>query len=504
MAKPPEIKFIDLEEPEQGTVVVFTGEGKRGGEILKKLDKKTGGQISKAMSLAEFEGKKNQNLELLLPANLDLDKIIVIGTAGLRLDIPHQWTLLGGRLAALSKKDLSGRLTVIAENNGDDITCSNETTARLALGIQLRTYQFDKYKSKSDADNNHADAKTPTELSIACAAPDATAKLFKDKEALRGGIFLARDLVNEPANFLGPEQFAAQVEQLGELGVDVEILDEKAMSDKGMNALLAVGRGSARPSYLAVMYWQGKKSRRQKPVAIVGKGVCFDTGGISIKPAQGMEDMKGDMGGAACVTGLMHTLASRRAKVNAVGVIGLVENMPGGKAQRPGDVVTSMSGKTIEVLNTDAEGRLVLADALTYTIETFNPKIVIDLATLTGAILVALGKVHAGLFSNDDGLAEQLLKAGEKSGETLWRMPLGEKYDKLIDSQIADMKNLGGRFAGSVTAAQFLQRFVDDMKWAHIDIAGTAMASPKNDINQSWGSGFGVSLLDELIASYYE
>ena len=252
------------------------------------------------------------------------------------------------------------------------------------------------------------------------------------------------------------------------------------------------------------MQWNGADNAKDKPLAIVGKGVTFDSGGISIKPSGGMEDMKGDMGGAACVTGLMKTLALRKAKANVIGVIGLTENMPDGKAQRPGDVVTSMSGQTIEVINTDAEGRLVLADALTYTIDTYKPRLVIDLATLTGAILVALGKEYAGLFSNNDRLANRLLKAGEKSGEKLWRMPLGKSYDKLIDSRIADMKNTGGRLAGSTTAAQFLQRYVGETPWAHLDIAGTAMGSPKTELNASWGSGFGVQLLNEFIAQNYE
>jgi leucyl aminopeptidase len=270
-----------------------------------------------------------------------------------------------------------------------------------------------------------------------------------------------------------------------------------------MGSLLGVAQGSAHKPYLAVMIWEGGKKDEQ-PVAFVGKGVTFDTGGISIKPAGGMEDMKGDMGGAACVTGLMAALAGRKAKVNVVGVVGLVENMPGHNAQRPGDVVTSMSGQTIAVLNTDAEGRLVLADALWYTQDRFKPKFMVNLATLTGAILIALGKEHAGLFSNDDKLSEQLSKAGQATLEKVWRMPLTPEYDKMIDSDIADMKNIGGRHAGSITAGQFLQRFVNNVPWAHLDVAGTAMDSPKNAINHSWGSGWGVRLLDKLVRDHYE
>jgi leucyl aminopeptidase len=314
---------------------------------------------------------------------------------------------------------------------------------------------------------------------------------------------LARDLVNEPANVLHPEEFARRAGNLKKLGVAVEVLDVAAMKKLGMNALLGVGQGSEHESRLVIMRWNGGKKDRD-PVAFIGKGVCFDTGGISIKPASGMEDMKGDMAGAACVVGLMHTLAERKARVNAVGAIGIVENMPDGKAQRPGDIVTTMSGQTIEIINTDAEGRLVLADVLHYVNTRFKPKFMVDLATLTGAIVVALGHEHAGLFTNDDKLAERLLKAGAATGERLWRMPLGSEYDKKIDSKFADMKNTGGRDGGAITAAQLLQRFVDKTPWAHLDIAGTGMGSPQTDINKSWASGFGVRLLDRLVADYYE
>ena len=317
------------------------------------------------------------------------------------------------------------------------------------------------------------------------------------------GVEMARDLVNEPPNVLFPEEFARRASGLRKLGVEVEVLDVKAMTRLGMGALLGVGQGSARPSRTVIMRWNGGK-KSNAPVAFIGKGVCFDTGGISIKGAASMEDMKGDMGGAACVVGLMHALAARKAKVNAVGAIGLVENMPDGNAQRPGDIVTSMSGQTIEIINTDAEGRLVLADVLWHIARKFKPKFMVDLATLTGAIMVALGTEHAGLFSNNDELADRLIRCGTETGEKVWRMPLSAEYDKLIDSQFADMKNTGGRHGGSITAAQFLQRFVDNTPWAHLDIAGTAMGAPKTEINQSWGSGYGVRLLDRLVADHYE
>jgi leucyl aminopeptidase len=317
------------------------------------------------------------------------------------------------------------------------------------------------------------------------------------------GVFLARDLVNEPPNVLYPAAFAERAAELSRLGVDVEILDEKALKKLGMRALLGVGQGSHNESRVVIMRWNGARDD-VKPIAFVGKGVTFDTGGISIKPAQNMEDMKGDMAGAACVVGLMHALAARKAKVNAIGAIGLVENMPDGRAQRPGDIVTSMSGQTIEIVNTDAEGRLVLADVLWHVQDKYGPAFMVDLATLTGAILVALGTEHAGLFSNNDELAERIAAAGRATGEKVWRMPLAPEYDKLIDSKFADMKNTGGRNGGSITAAQFLQRFVNNTPWAHLDIAGTGMSSPSSDINQSWGSGWGVRLLDQLVKDHYE
>ncbi len=329
----------------------------------------------------------------------------------------------------------------------------------------------------------------------------------KAREAVVEGVQLARDLVNEPANILFPVEFADRAAALANLGVAIDVLDEKAMAKLGMGALLGVGQGSARDSRLVVMRWDGARGKAKKkspPIAFIGKGVCFDTGGVSIKPSAGMEDMKGDMAGAACVVGLMHALASRKAKVNAIGAIGLVENMPSGEAIRPGDILTSMSGQTIEVINTDAEGRLVLADVLWYVQDKYKPALMIDLATLTGAILVALGQEYAGLFSNDDELARRLTDAGAASRERVWRMPLGAAYDKLIDSKFADVKNAAGRHAGSITAAQFLQRFVNGAPWAHLDIAGVGMGSPAGEINQSWGSGWGVRLLDRLVADHYE
>jgi leucyl aminopeptidase len=388
--------------------------------------------------------------------------------------------------------------TIIADLPGG--AAKPDGVADMALGVRLRGYRFDRYKTKrKEGEEPPAQVK----VAIAVAGVSAVQKAFASRDAIANGVLLARDLVNEPPNVLYPEEFARRANGLKKFGVIVEILDVPAMKKLGMNALLGVGQGSEHASRMVVMRWNGGK-KNTPPIAFIGKGVCFDTGGISIKPASGMEDMKGDMAGAACVVGLMQALAERKAKVNAVGAIGIVENMPDGKAQRPGDIVTTMSGQTIEIINTDAEGRLVLADVLHYVNKRFKPKFMVNLATLTGAIIIALGHEHAGLFSNNDTLAGRLAKAGLATGEKLWRMPLGPEYDKKIDSKFADMKNVGGRDGGSITAAQLLARFVDKTPWAHLDIAGTGMGSPQTDINRSWASGFGVRLLEQLVAQHYE
>jgi leucyl aminopeptidase len=375
---------------------------------------------------------------------------------------------------------------------------SGEHTARLASGARLRRYSFDGYKTKKDK-------KEPglEDLKIQSSESVQAKKAFLAMEAVAAGNHVARDLVNEPANVLTPIEFAKRAMALSKLGVKIEVLTPAQMKKLGMGALLGVAQGSPHEARLVVMRWEGGK-KDVNPVAFIGKGVTFDTGGVSIKPAAGMEDMKGDMAGAACVVGLMHALAKRKAKVNVVGAIGLVENAVDGNAQRPGDVVKSMSGQTIAVLNTDAEGRLVLADVLWYIQDRFKPKFMVNLATLTGAILVALGKEHAGLFSNNDELSVRLAEAGLATGEKVWRLPLTPEYDKLIDHDVADMKNIGGRLAGSITAAQFLQRFVNNTPWAHLDVAGTAMDAPKTPISQSWANGWGVRLLNQLVATHYE
>jgi leucyl aminopeptidase len=360
---------------------------------------------------------------------------------------------------------------------------------------------FDRYKTKR---KEGEDAPGKPQITIAVNNAASAKKAWEQsREPVADGVIMARDLINEPANVLYPEEFAKRAAALKKLGVAVEVFDVPAMKKLGMHSLLGVGQGSRKDSRMVIMRWNGGK-KSEAPVSFIGKGVCFDTGGISIKPAAGMEDMKGDMAGAACVVGLMHALAARKAKVNAVGAIGLVENMPDGNAQRPGDIVKTMNGQTIEIINTDAEGRLVLADVLHYVNTKHEPKFMIDLATLTGAIIVALGQEYAGMFSNDDRLCERLTKAGQATMERVWRMPLGPEYDKMIDSRFADMKNTGGRYGGSITAAQLLARFVEKTPWVHLDIAGTALGSPQTDINKSWSSGWGVRLLNQLVEDHYE
>jgi len=456
------------------------------------------GVISRAANIAGFSAKATTVLDLVAPEGSLAERLIVVGLGKPEELTAHDWLKAGGVAASKIKK--AEKVVIFVDAPGASVGAKE--AADFALGMLLRAYSFDTYKTKKkDEEGNSRNGRVAVTI-VTANATDA-AEALKVSEAVAAGVNLARDLVNEPPNVLGPVEFAAKASDLQKLGVEVEILTEKDMRKLGMGALLGVAQGSVRPPRLAVMQWKGGKSG-ESPIAFIGKGVVFDTGGISIKPAAGMEEMKGDMGGAAAVTGLMHVLAARKAAVNAVGIIGLVENMPDGNAQRPGDIVTSMSGQTIEVINTDAEGRLVLCDALWYCNDRFKPKFMINLATLTGAILVALGNIHAGLFSNDDELSEQLTAAGLTTSEKLWRMPLGKEYDKMIDSKFADMKNTGGRHAGSITAAHFLKRFVQETPWAHLDIAGTAMGSPQDEINQSWGSGYGVRLLDQLVRDNYE
>ncbi len=375
-----------------------------------------------------------------------------------------------------------------------------KTISPILNGIKLKSYRFDKYKTQIKK-TGKIDRLKVIDSNVTIGKNEKEIILSEKKVK---GVFLTRDLVSEPANILYPSKFVEICNVLKKAGVVLEVLDEKKMKSLGMNALLGVAQGSVRPARVMIMKWNGSSNKKQNPISFIGKGVTFDTGGISIKPSGGMEDMKWDMGGAGVVAGLMYTLALRKAKTNVIGAVGLVENMPDGNAQRPGDVVKSMSGQTIEVLNTDAEGRLVLADVLWYIKEKYKPKLMVDLATLTGAIIVALGERYAGLFSNDDDLAEKLCESSKETQELIWRLPLDKDFDKLLNCQIADMKNITGtRGAGSITAAQFLKRFVGDVAWAHLDIAGTTWSKKGTDFSRPGGTGFGVRLLDNFVKKNY-
>ena len=491
------VGFVPFSAAPRGILVVFCDDALKFGTATRKALGAAADTIRRAAVTNAFKGKSGSTLDLLAPAGIKAPRLIVVGV-GKPSELKEKDFLKFGGVTAGKLNAASTEVTILAEL--PDGAMQADQAASIAAGIRLRAYKFDRYKTrKKDGDSGALHA----EVSMAVADVAAARKAFAPESHVVDGVIMARELVNEPPNVLYPIEFARRASQLKKLGVGIEVLDVKAMTRLGMGALLGVGQGSTQPSRTVIMRWSGGK-KGEPPVAFIGKGVCFDTGGISIKGAASMEDMKGDMGGAACVVGLMHALAARKARVNVIGAIGLVENMPDGNAQRPGDIVTSMSGQTIEIINTDAEGRLVLADVLWYVARKFKPKFMVDLATLTGAIMVALGTEHAGLFSNNDELSERLTKVGLATGERVWRMPLGPEYDKMIDSQFADVKNAGARNGGSITAAQFLQRFVDDTPWAHLDIAGTAMGAPKTEINHSWGSGYGVRLLERLVAEYYE
>jgi leucyl aminopeptidase len=459
-------------------------------------------------NLSIFQKKDVQIINKILKSRLDIKTNIMNFNLGTDINITavKNDTFLsateneknGAKLFEFAKINNLSEFQIIEKNL---IKISSERKSFLnefLFGFELKSYLFDNYKTSKVRKNY----KFYLPISL-------KKNFFKYNlkfKSLLSGVNYTKDLVSEPGNVLHPDEYVNRIKKLKNLGLKIIILDRDKLKKLGMNALLGVGQGSVKGSYLAIIEWQGSSSKKERPLAFVGKGVCFDTGGISLKPAKFMEDMTYDMAGSAVVVGLLKTLALRKAKVNAVGVVGLVENMPDGNAQRPGDIVRSYSGKTIEILNTDAEGRLVLADALTYTEKRYKPKFIVDLATLTGAIIVSLGSEYAGLFSNDDKISDQLSKAGEKVGEKVWRMPLNENYDKLINSKKADMQNInyvGG--AGSTTAAQFLQRFIlNKTPWAHLDIAGMAFSKYGGALNSEGATGYGVRLLNQLIEDNYE
>jgi leucyl aminopeptidase len=494
------VEFSAFPKAFAGNVAVFVGAEKQLLATAEAIDTAADGAVTRALEAGRFTGAKGQT-QTVLGHSGDVARLLLIGVGkGQDLDA-RAAEELGGVVAAEANAAGHTAVTVVVDPVKGSRLSPAELAANLALGVRLRSYRFDKYKTKDKPEQKLSLQR----LSVVLATPADARKAYGQLEPVVDAVFLTRDLVSEPPNVLFPVEFARRAKELTKLGVKVEILGEAEMKKLGMETLLAVGQGSGRDSQLLVMKWMnGPKG--QAPVALIGKGVCFDTGGISLKPAAGMEDMKWDMGGAGAVTGAMRLIAGRKAKANVVAVCALVENMPDGNAQRPGDVVKSMSGQTVEIINTDAEGRLILCDAMWYAQEKFKPQAMVELSTLTGAIIVALGHERAGLFCNDTELSNRLRAAGSGIGEKLWRMPLGPKYDKLIDSEIADMKNVGGgRDGGSITAAQFLQRFVQDgVAWAHIDIAGVAWSGKGDTTRPKGATAFGVRLLDRLIAENYE
>jgi leucyl aminopeptidase len=494
------ISFAAPRTPRSGTVVVAIMDDRKMSPHAIEIDKQTDGAIKRAMEVSRFTGKADETLMIPAPPNMgDVSRIMLIGVGKPKIgDRSVRQNRGGVILNALNSVGEQNASFFVNAFKGKDTALA---AADLAYGARLRSYRFDKYRTKEKPEHK----PSMKELTLLVDGPKAAEKDFEPLDKIADGVFFTRDLVSEPANVMYPETLAAEAKKLASLGVEVEILDEKQMKTLGMNMLLGVAQGSRRPARLIVMQWKGNpRAKNKAPLAFLGKGVTFDTGGISIKPAGGMEDMKWDMGGAGVVVGLMKALAGRKARVNVVGIAGCVENMPDGNAQRPGDIVKSMSGQTVEVINTDAEGRLVLGDALWYCQDRFKPQFMINLATLTGAIIVALGHEHAGIFANNDQLADRLVASGKAVEEKLWRMPLGDAYDRALDTDAADMKNIGGRDAGSITAAQFLQRFVNGVPWAHLDIAGTTWSKKDTQIVPKGATAFGVRLLERFVADHYE
>jgi leucyl aminopeptidase len=488
MPKPLPIQFVatdlDALAGTTGRIAVLAEPGVAPGAGFRRLDRLAKGALSRATGSEAFgKLKPGETMELAWPAGLQAQAVQI-------LRLPRRAEVAQARKAgaAIARGHGAGGTLVLAE--------AHPRAADIAFGMAMRAYDFNTHKS--------GEKTTPGPVSFAVANPESVAAAAAPMAAVAEGVFFTRDLVNEPANVLTTTDFAARLAAMHELGLHVEILEEPELIKLGMGALIGVGQGSESPSKIVVMQWNGGE-KGAPSLGLIGKGVVFDTGGISIKPAGGMEDMTGDMGGAGVVAGVMRTLALRKAKANVVGLVGLVENMPDGRAQRPGDVVKSMKGDTIEVINTDAEGRLVLADVFWYAQERFKLSGMIDLATLTGAIVVALGHENTGVFSNNDDLCNAFLKAAAAEGEGAWRMPMGDAYDEKLKSRIADMMNVGGRDGGAITAAQFLQRFVKPgMPWCHLDIAGTASVKAETALAPKGATGWGVMSLDRLIRDRFE
>ena len=483
-----EVLFTTGELPASGALALLVPEGGLSGGLWAEIDEASGGQAGRAAAAAQFSGRKGQTATVLAPT-AGLSRLVLVGLGKDPLS-PRALEEAGGAAAPLLQHD--EHAAIGSQAGGIDL-------AYAAVGAVLRSYRFDLYRTKQKPEDKPA----LTQLVVLSPDPAASEAVWRRQAPVIEGAFVTRDLVSEPANILTPAEMADRAAKLAELGLDIEILGPGELAALKFGALLGVAQGSRQPPRVVILRWNGAGGETA-PLLFVGKGVTFDSGGISIKPAAGMEDMKWDMGGAGTVIGLMAALAGRAAKVDAIGIVGLVENMPDGNAQRPGDVVTSHSGQTLEVINTDAEGRLVLADVIWYAQERFKPRVTIDLATLTGAVIVALGHEFAGVFSNDAELPCKLIDAGAAVGEKLWHLPLDDNFDKAIKSDIADMKNVGGRPAGACTAAQFIKRFVNKTPWAHLDIAGMAWADKDTATVPKGATAYGVRLLDEFVARYYE
>ena len=488
------LSFSEAAPPKSGTLIVCISGDAVFSPTAKRINKSTTGVLSRAIKESRFTGKKSEFLDIIAPTGVAFGRVVLAGV-GKGLNELEQQSFGGSLYAHLNHEGVK-TVQLMVEIPGTNLP---EAAANIAYGALLRSYRFDKYRTKAKASSS----PTLRNFGFRVKGSADARQRFNLLEKIAEGVFFTRDLVSEPPNVLYPKSFVRELKSLVGLNVKVEILGERQMAKLGMGSLLGVGQGSVHESQLAILRWEGGL-KSEKPLAFIGKGVTFDTGGISLKPGPGMHDMKWDMGGAGTVAGLIKALAGRKSKVNAIGLVGLVENMPDGKAQRPGDIVRSMSGQTIEIHNTDAEGRLVLADVLWYAQNRFKPQFMIDLATLTGAIIISLGHEHAGMFSNDNKLADQLATAGIATEEKVWRMPLAEAYDKKLNSDCADMKNIGGRDAGSITAAQFLQRFVNNVPWVHLDIAGVAWSKKDSPIVPRGGTGFGVRLLDRFVQNNFE
>ena len=502
MATPMKISIAKSSPINAGAIAVFAYRDSKLTESASALDRATSGQLRRAAAASRVTGAHAEVCEILAPFGIGVSRVLLVGLGRADQAGAREFERIGGLLCARLLNSGEKRLTVQAWDIDAVTLAEPEIAACIAFGARLRAYRFDRYRTTELA----PEKPTLTEFTVCSRKVKASEALLNRLESVAAGVYLARDLVSEPSNVLYPRAFAARVKDLTELGVRVAVLGEKQLKKLGFGALLGVSQGSAFEPQVVICEYQGTHAKRPSPpVVFLGKGVTFDSGGISIKPSGGMESMKQDMGGAASVVGAIKTLALRKARCHVVGICGLVENMPSGTAQRPGDVVRSLSGKTIEVINTDAEGRLVLCDILWYAQERYRPRVVIDMATLTGAIVIALGQEYAGLFCNDTALATQLVAAGATTGDVLWQFPMGEAYDKHLASQIADMRNLGPNEGRSIIAAQFIKRFVKaGVTWAHVDFGGMVWREEDGALSARGATGFGVRLLDQFIANHYE